>query len=116
MREPERFDPLVVSFCEFGLGGDPGLPDTWIAWDHKWNPMELKRGTGVAKQLRPSRVRWHKGSISLGIPTYGMVINNPGTIVTLCRIIRSGRPLVDNVLAEIPVDMLSYQTITQYLV
>jgi hypothetical protein len=37
-------------------------------------PLELKRGQYVHKGLRPSQVRWHKDSHSLGIRTFGATI------------------------------------------
>lgn len=113
LRDESRFDPLAVSFCEFGLGGDPGLPDTWFAFNNRWNAFELKRGKGVAKQLRPSQIRWHKGSLRFGIRTFGMTISADAQMVDVIEIIRPGRSLADNLLAKVPASELNYSIIIE---
>ena len=78
LRDESRFPFGTVSFCEFARGGDPGFPDSMIAGPRHWIPTELKRGGSVVKNLRPTQRRWHRTSLELGIPTYGMSISLNG--------------------------------------
>lgn len=112
MRDPDRFPLGTVSFCEPGLGADAGLPDTWVAGDGRWEPLELKRGSrGVVAELRPSQVRWHKTSLRLGIQTYGASLRACGGLVDMFRLGIEGKVLTEELIECIPVQDYNYDRI-----
>lgn len=76
LRDDLRFPSNRITFTEFAKGGSSGVVDCWFAHGGRWNPLELKLGSSVVKNLRPTQRRWHRDSLELGIPTYGASIDD----------------------------------------
>lgn len=116
MRDPMRFPSGTLFFGEFGHGGDPGLPDAWLAGNSRWLPLELKKGNSVVKALRPSQRKWHRESLERGIATYGATIRGVGSQnVLIVRIVLVGSTLMEEYVADIAADELTYDWLRIYL-
>ena len=114
LRDEERFPLGTVSFCEWARGGDPGLPDTWVAVAPLWAPVELKRGRGVIKGLRPSQRRWHKTSLLLNVPTFGLTYD--GTKVYLLELkLDDKRRLTEMTMVCWQEKTFNYEELVKYL-
>ena len=113
LRETARFPSGTVTFCEFAKGGDPGMPDCWIAGNlclitgkRHWLPTELKRGPSVLKALRPSQRLWHRTSIELGIRTFGMTISYSGESIDVFELGLSNGNLFESMIGQMqPVNL-----------
>ena len=52
--------------------------------------MELKRGPSVVKALRPAQRLWHRSTLSLGIPTFGLTLKMDGVSCLMVALSCSG--------------------------
>lgn len=118
LRDHGRFPIGSVSFCEYGLGGDPGLPDSWIdGGAGHWLPLELKRGPSVAKELRPSQRLWHRTSIERGIRTFGATLTTGGVVIGFeLGLQMSDRPsIIESELGRADKDAVNLELIQKWL-
>lgn len=115
LRDDARFPSGTVTFCEWAPGGDPGMPDSWVACHGRWEPLELKRGSSVVKELRPAQRLWHRTSLKLGIPTHGLTIEHTGGRVLVFRLILNERVLEEVLLEEVDSNSLQLDVLTQII-
>jgi hypothetical protein len=117
LRDLKRFPSGAISFCEFGKGGDPGLPDSFLAGARHWIPLELKRGKSVVRNLRPSQRKWHRDSLERDIPTYGAtIIGEAPHRILIMRLLLINGELSEELIAECSSQDINYDWLRRYIV
>lgn len=111
------YEAGLISFIEPGLGADTGLPDCLLLVGRHWEPVELKRGPSVVKELRPSQRRWHRASLANGAQTYGLTLRNDGMVVMVALGLTGGlmSELFETALLTKPLASLSHYDVVEQI-
>lgn len=89
VRSWPEYDLGLITFIEPGKGSDIGITDCLMNIDRRLVPIELKRGSAVLTQLRPSQRAWHRDQLANGVQTFGLTLVDNGS-VRLFRIVLTG--------------------------
>ena len=74
IRSWPEYDAGMITFIEPGKGSDIGVSDCLLTMDGRLVPLELKRGSDVLSQLRPSQRAWHRDQLANGVDTFGLTL------------------------------------------
>lgn len=91
IRSWPEYDAGMITFIEPGKGSDIGVSDCLLTMDGRLVPLELKRGSAVLAQLRPSQRAWHRDQLANGVGTFGLTLVDNGSVMMFKLRLTGGR-------------------------